>query len=117
MKSEFTLQVETTTAATVAGEDLACGDYVSLLNETVEFPSFLWNCCDSTLSPHELVRLKVIPSRAGQPLKVMAICLPFVYTKTPAGEMTTLDIRRVQLVRLDRSCAKSIWKQLRLRTK
>ncbi len=116
MNTESTIKVETTTAATVAGEDLACGDYVSLLTETVELPSFLWNCSDLMLSPHELVRLKVIPSQAGQPLKVMAICLPFVYAKTSAGEMTTLDIRRAQLVRLDRRCAKSIWKQLQSRT-
>ena len=51
MNTESTLQAEVKTAATVAGEDLARGDFVSLLNETVEFPSFLWNCCDSTLPP------------------------------------------------------------------
>jgi len=62
-----------TAAAIVAGEDLACGDYVSLLNETVDFPSFLWDSCGATLSPYELVRLKVIPVTAGRPWKVIAI--------------------------------------------
>jgi hypothetical protein len=67
------------------------------------------------LSPHELVRLKMIPANAGQPLRVIAICLPFVYARTPSGEMATIDTRRAQLVRLHRKCAKTIWKELQLR--
>jgi hypothetical protein len=113
MRTASASQLEPTAAATVAGEDLACGDYVSRLNETTDFPSFLWDSCAVTLSPHELVRLKLIPSNAGHPLKVVAICLPFVYAKTPGGEMATIDTRRTQLVRLDRKCAKLIWRQLR----
>ena len=113
MKTGAASQLESTAAATVAGEDLACGDYVSLLNETVDFPSFLWDACGASLSPHELVRLRLIPENTGQPLKVIAICLPFVYAKTPRGEVATLDTRRAQLVRLDRKCAKLIWKEIR----
>jgi hypothetical protein len=112
MKIESTSRIEITTSATVVGEDLASGDYVSLLNEIVEFPSFMWDSCGSSLSPYELVRLRVIPAGAGQPLRVIAICLPFVYAKTPSGEMATIDVRRTQLVRLDRKCAKAIWKEL-----
>jgi hypothetical protein len=115
MKIESRLTTELTAAATVAGEDLACGDYVSLLNETVEFPSFLWDASGVDLSPHELVRLKVIPDTAGHPLKVMAICLPFVYARLPGGDVATLDTRRTQLVRLNRKCAKAIWKELKAR--
>ncbi len=113
MKTKLTSPPEPRAAATVAGEDLACGDYVSLLNETVRLPSFLWDCCGASLSPHEMVTLRTIPGEAGQPLKVIAICLPFVYAKTPKGETTTIDTRRVQLVRLDRKCAKVVWKELR----
>jgi hypothetical protein len=112
-KSQIVSQLEPRAAATVAGEDLACGDYVALLNETVDFPSFLWDACGALLSPHELVRLKVIPGNAGHPLRVIAVCLPFVYAKTPSGETATIDTRRTQLVRLDRKCAKAIWKELR----
>jgi hypothetical protein len=113
MKTQTVSQLEPRAAATVAGEDLACGDYVALLNETVAFPSFLWDSCGVSLSPHELVRLKIIPADAGHPLKVIAICLPFVYAKTPSRETATIDTRRTQLVRLDRKCAKAIWKELR----
>ncbi len=57
--------------------------------------------------------LKMIPRNAGHPLRVIAVCLPFVYAKTPRGETATIDTRRAQLVRLDRRCAKVIWKALR----
>jgi len=117
MKIESTSRKSLTAAATVAAEDLACGDYVSLLNETVDFPSFLWDSCGATLSPHELVRLKVIPVTAGRPLKVIAICLPFVYAKMPGGKMSTIDTRRTQLVRLNRKCARVIWKELQSHAK
>ncbi len=113
MKTKPAPKLEPRAAATVAGEDLACGDYVSLLNEMVELPSFLWDCCGASLSPEEVVRLRLIPDDAGQPLRVIAICLPFVYAKTPKGETVTLDTRRMQLVRLDRKCAKLVWKHLR----
>jgi hypothetical protein len=113
MKAKTVSECEPRAAATVAGEDLACGDYVALLNETVDFPSFLWNACGALLSPHELVRLRVIPATAGYPLRVIAICLPFVYAKMPGGETVTIDTRRTQLVRLHRKCAKVIWKELR----
>jgi hypothetical protein len=117
MKVDSTSKIELSAAATVAGEDLAGGDYVSLLNETVGFPSFLWDSCGAALSPHELVHLKVIPANAGHPLKVIAVCLPFVYAATPAGEMATIDTRRTQLVRLNRRCAKVIWKKLQSRAR
>ena len=113
MKTHTVSPLEPRAAATVAGEDLACGDYVALLNKTVEFPSFLWDACGALLSPHELVRLRVTPGSAGHPLRVLAICLPFVYAKTPSGETATIDTRRTQLVRLHRKCAKAVWKELR----
>jgi hypothetical protein len=113
MKTNCASQLEPSAAATVAGEDLACGDYVSLLNQAVDLPSYLWDSCGTSLSPHEMVRLRFIPDEAGQPLKVIAICLPFVYAETPKGVVTIIDTRQTQLVRLNRRCAKVVWKRLR----
>jgi hypothetical protein len=112
MKTKSKAHHQPTLAATVCAEDIACGDYVALLNETVDVPTYLWDGYTASLSPHELVRLKLIPHDAGQPLKVIAVCLPFVYAKTPSGALTTIDTRRIQLVRLDRRCAKLVCKQL-----
>jgi hypothetical protein len=117
MKTDTLRRLEPSVAATIAGEDLACGDYVARLNETIAYPSFLWDAFGSSLSPHELVRLRIIPDTAGYPLRVIAVCLPFVYVKTPGGETTPIDTRRIQLVKLHRKSAKAIWKRLRSKPK
>lgn len=117
MKTRTVSRLEPSAAATVAGEDLACGDYIALLNETIDFPSFLWDACGASLSPHELVRLKLIPETAGHPLRVIAVCLPFVYAKRPGGDTVTIDMRRTQLVRLHRKSAKAVWRELRSKAK
>jgi len=86
-------------ASLVAHEDLRVGDFVTVLNEFVEFPSFLW--CDSVPKhTEELVRMQFCATEGGAPLKVRAICLPFVYVKSPTGAIQTIDLRRVELVRL-----------------
>jgi hypothetical protein len=104
-------------AALVAHEDLRIGEFVTVLNEIVEFPTFLW--CDAAASaPDEMVRVRCRADDGGMPLKIRAICLPFVYARSPYGVTQTLDIRQVQLVRLKRRYAKLVWKDLRkLRSK
>jgi hypothetical protein len=111
MKASAKSVPQPTLAARVSGEDLACGDYVGVLSQIVEFPSFFWDSCTSA-NPGELVRMQVIPHDAGTPLKVLAICLPFIYVKSPQGVLQTLDTRKSQLARLDRRCAKLICRRL-----
>jgi hypothetical protein len=111
MRNTTNTHLETTLAAAVAGEDIACGDFIAVMNEIVEFPSYLWSGCDVSLPSDELVRLRHLPSDAGEPRKVISVCLPFVYAKEPNGSVVTLDVRRHQLMRLDRSCARAAWKQ------
>jgi hypothetical protein len=113
MKTSLTSPCESTLAELVAGEDLQCGDYVATFTQTTELPSYLWDCGDYTLSPQELVRLKYMPCDAGQPLKIIAVCLPFVYAVKPDRSPVTLDLRRTQLVRLDTGCARKAWKALK----
>jgi hypothetical protein len=98
-------------AAVVAPEDLCCGDYVAVLNEVAELPSFFW-CDTPTSERHEPVRMRCLPSKGGAPLKIKAICLPFVFVKSPSGKGETLDIRRTQLARLDKRYGKTVWKAL-----
>ncbi|MHC4403155.1 MAG: hypothetical protein ACYTG0_26125 [Planctomycetota bacterium] len=86
---------------------------MSILNEFVEFPSYLW-CCDlPLLAPNEPVRVQRWATDEGTPLKVKAICLPFVFVKAPSGHHRTLDVRQCQLVRLNPAYARMAWKALR----
>jgi len=102
-----------TLAARVHGEDINRGDFLALLSQTVDVPSYFWDCSGLTLDPQEMVRLRLIPGDAGLPMKVVAVCLPFVYAKTPFGAVQTIDTRCMDLVRLDRHCAKQVWKEMR----
>ena len=104
---------ETALAASVAPEDLECGDFVAVLSVTHEYPSFLW-CCDSELlAREEPVRVQRMGADDGTPLKVKAICLPFVLVKEANGKHRTLDVRLCRLARLASDYAREVWKAMR----
>ncbi|QDV69344.1 hypothetical protein Poly24_30590 [Rosistilla carotiformis] len=107
----------TAVAARVAGEDIQPGDFVTVLTELVELPSFLWACSSLTLPAEEPIAFRFRPQETGKPLKVFTVCLPFVYAKNDRGAVVTIDTRLKQLVRLDRQCARKVWKQLRSKTR
>lgn len=99
-------------AASVAHEDLKVGDFVAVLNEVVEFASFLW-CEPLSSAVDEPVRMRFCTADKGIPLKIKSICLPFVYVILPNGSPETFDVRQVQLVRLSKHYAKTIWRDHR----
>ncbi|MCA9025748.1 MAG: hypothetical protein KDA86_11105 [Planctomycetaceae bacterium] len=115
MKSRTTTTEHNSLAATVAPEDLQCGEFVAVLNDIVEMPSFLMR--DFDVSPEETVRVRYCSDQAGTPLKIKAICLPFVFVKSAYGHQQTIDIRQSQLVRLDQRYARKVWKKLRRKSK
>lgn len=103
----------TSVVARIAGEDLKPGDFVTVLTEMIELPSFLWSCDSAATPKDELVRLRYLPREAGEPFKVMVVCLPFVYTQRANGKLTTFDTRKHQLVKLDNMSGKKVWKRMR----
>ncbi|REJ95565.1 MAG: hypothetical protein DWQ34_05855 [Planctomycetota bacterium] len=111
MKTNLQTTAETSVAKTIAPEDLRPGIFVAVLNEVVEYPSLLW--CDDVIGERdETVRVRLRASDGGAPLKVKAVCLPFVCVKTACGHVRTIDVRQVELVRLKRRYAKFVWKQV-----
>lgn len=112
MNTELFTETGTILAESVPPEDLCVGDFVTVLNEIVEYPSFLWDC-DAHVSPHEPVRVQWRAIDAGLPLRIEAVCLPFVFLEAPEGGNRTLDIRGCQLVRLSAEYADKAWNALR----
>ena len=100
-------------AACVAPEDLNCGDFVAALNTVYQFPSFLWCCDGSSIEPDEPVHVRFRATGAGMPLKIKAICLPFVFVRLPDGKKQTMDVRQTQFVRLNAEYAKAVWKEMK----
>jgi hypothetical protein len=117
MKFDTQAELQTTVAARIAGEDIACGDFVAVMNEIVELPSFLWSCSGVSLAPDEPVRIRCAANDAGHPYKVIGVCLPFIYAKTHRGRVIVIDTRQRQLVRLDRDCARTVWRKMKSRSR
>ena len=112
MKSETTTSSETNVSRSLAAEDLRCGDFVAILHEIVEWPSFFWHCDGQLLPPDEPVRIQSRVDGGGTPLKVKAICLPFVFVKKPCGQHRILDVRQHRLVRLSSKYSEPVWKAM-----
>ncbi|MCA9055443.1 MAG: hypothetical protein KDA75_16495 [Planctomycetaceae bacterium] len=108
------MKIDTTTslAATVAAEDLHPGDMIAVLNEVCEYPSFLWNLDGQMSPPEQPVRIRWRANDGGTPLRVEAVCLPFVLLKDPAGVYRTVDVRQCDCVRLNVDYARLAWKRL-----
>jgi hypothetical protein len=100
-------------AARIAGEDIEPGDFITVLNEFIELPSFLWCGSGFTLPPNEPVRTRRLPQDAGRPHKVFAVCLPYVYANDPDERLVVFDTSRQQLVRLGRGTGRRIWRRMR----
>ncbi len=112
MKTQLHNRDGSSLAARVAPEDLRRGDFVAVLSQIVELPSFLWS--DTLPSGQdELVRLRRLPTDDRVPLKVEAICLPFLFVKLPNGRFETIDVRLASLVRLEEGYARTVWKSLK----
>ena len=108
--SRSTLAQSLSVAKPLAPEDIRRGDYVAVLDEMYEIPSYCWRE-DAALHPRdELVRIRLIPAQDAPPHKVKSVCLPFVLAKQPTGERRTFDLRRTRLARLDKGYGAAAWK-------
>lgn len=112
MKTPVSTSAESALARSLAPEDVRCGQYVSVLDEIVESPAFIWSCAESDLKSGEMIRVRIKSNEGGIPLRVKSICLPFVAVQTPQLQTQLLDLRRVQLVRLSREYGKTVSKAL-----
>ncbi len=83
----------------------------AILDMAYEFPSFLWGNDSHMLSPEEPVCVRMRGEHTGRPLKVKAICLPYVLVKYPNGRHRTLDMRRCRFARLGDRYARKAWKE------
>lgn len=99
----------------VGPEDLHPGDYVTVAHTTYEF--FADFCALGENRDVTPTRITMIPDEAGQPMKVLAVCLPFVlvrYTNRVAG---TLDLRRHRVAKLSDTYGRKAFKAGKQRQK
>jgi hypothetical protein len=112
-KSAAQAAAEASLARALAPEDVRPGDFVAVLYEVVEYPSWFWCADEFRLPRDELTRVRFTPYDDATPLRVQAVCLPFVLVREPCGRERTLDVRRRQLARLDKNYGAQAWRAYR----
>ncbi len=86
-------------ARVIAPEDLAPGIFINILHDIDESVPFLTSC-ETPLTPPRVTTYVSIPQWATGPLRVLAVCLPFVLVEFDCGMKRQLDVRRASLVRV-----------------
>lgn len=113
LKESRAAAAEATLVRALAPEDIRPGDYVAVLHEVYEYPTWFW--CDGGLAlpREEAVRVRFTPPDDAAPLKVEAVCLPFVLVRQACGRHRTIDVRRRPLARLAKSYGAAAWRTYR----
>ena len=90
---------KSTLACNLAPEDITPGIYVTVINIVHEHVSCFFE--PDTYSHNGTPKRSILlPEYTREPMKVIEVCLPFVYVVDPDGDYETLDIRRKRLAKL-----------------
>ncbi len=101
-------------AKVIAPEDLNEGDLIAVLNVVDEIvPMLLMREAWQDSKAMEPLRVMYLPCGDPAPMKVEAVCLPFVLVKQADGVVRTIDVRRYRLARLPVDYGKRVWKLLK----
>ena len=111
LKNKSERPSDLTVARRLHPEDIGIGDHLAILLVSHEFPSSLWCGVDVTrLPPEQTVRLTFLPYEEFECLKVKSVCLPFVLCKSCRNRHKVIDVRQVQLAKLDPAFARAVRK-------
>lgn len=93
-------------------EDISVGDDVAVSASIREYPSFWWCGSDSIVHPREqLVRIRYRNDGDFHAWSVKNICLPFVLVEDENEKCRVLDLRMVQLYKLESEFAAAVRKR------
>ncbi len=104
-QSEQPLQ---TVSRRLAAEDIQIGSHVTVVQQVSELVSFLWIGDTSPEAREQPVMYRHTPSNSGEPYRVLAVCLPFVFAEDIHGEAETFDLRQCELTQLTEGYVDSI---------
>ncbi len=106
---------ETNIARTLAPEDIRPGSYVAALHLIEEIMPCVWAIDDVDYRKVQPIRVRCLPYENQEPMKVKAVCLPFVMVKLPDGSHRSLDVRQHQLAEISRAYGKASFKAHRVK--
>lgn len=94
-------------------EDIRIGSYVTVVQQVTEVISCLW--CGETAAADRAqpVLYRHTPDDSGEPKKVLAVCLPFVFVEDLHGTPSTIDLRYAELTLLSPEYIEVVQRKLR----
>lgn len=93
----------------IGPEDVREGQYITVTHTMYEFLSD--RCAPEYDQEVTATRVTLINGDAGQPLKVVAVCLPFVLTRNTAGLLCSLDLRQHHIAKLTKGYGRKAFKK------
>jgi len=88
---------------TLAPDDIKRGDYITITHDTCQL---IQGDCDAG-RPLEIVRLTYIPMEAGEALRVIEACLPFIIAEDSRGNIEHVDLREQHIARVSKRFGKA----------
>ena len=89
-----------TVSRRLAAEDIQIGGHITVVKQISELVSFLWIGDTSPEDREQPVLYRHTPSNCGEPYRVLAVCLPFVFAEDIRGETETFDVRQCEFALL-----------------
>ncbi len=108
---------EISVSRSLAPEDIRVGTYVAVLHEIYEYIPHLACADDASWRAPEVQRVRWLPNDESGPMKVKAVCLPFVFVKLPGGGRRMLDVREKLLAEVSEDFARLVFKAERPKRK
>jgi hypothetical protein len=102
----------TSVVRAIAPEDIRKGVYIAQLE--VIYQHLPPSCFESAWQgDRQPVKTAWLPYGSNEPLEVIDVCLPFVLVRDVAGAVSSMDVRRYRLARLDPAYAKRAARRLK----
>ncbi|MFI4859708.1 MAG: hypothetical protein ACIAXF_03385 [Phycisphaerales bacterium JB063] len=114
MNTTKTVTPQPTMSRAVAPEDVRVGDYITVTHKTYQLiPIDLLDTYTPNNDVLQPQTIRLIPDDAGVCHRVVAVCLPFILTRTATGGHSTLDVRQQTLRRLDKRFGKAAFRAMK----
>lgn len=106
--------IKVTLSRVLAPEEIRCGQFVAVMHTMCEYLPLgpLFDLTTNVPESLATVRVLWLPQGDNTPMRVRAVCLPFVLVEYPSGDWQSLDMRRLRLAKLKKSYANEAWARL-----
>jgi hypothetical protein len=97
----------------IGPEDVRAGQYVTIAEKTWQILCIPDDACAAATAEPRIGHVSGWPDEAGWPLRVVKVCLPYVFAETAAGGHVAVDLRCHRLSRLSKSYGRAVFEATR----